>query len=360
MNVMRFGWTTSCTALATVMLVAMACVVPATAQEFYSFRIAPAEQDEPAAEQAADAGEFPVPAVPGDNLNPEIKKQLELLARQQAADQWSYLLVHLDALHRACELSDAQQQKLRIAAKGAVDRSITEWLEAVAQNDAVAQNAIQQAAVAQRARLQRELVAGQLQIGEQRMVVNGRVITTTVPGAGNDSTAIAKHKLWTSTMDEVLTDDQKQAWREFEVQQDRHRRQLEVDQLVLELDRQLLLSPDQRDKLRSWIDEVFGERLANVASGGGRAANLSNYAALMYRTLLASDLRDLLTEAQLDRWKNLAGESGGQANQQQQQQQRQPNILPALIENIGGGLFNIAPRPVVPPPVIIDAVEQEP
>ncbi|MEX0937937.1 MAG: hypothetical protein WDZ59_08740 [Pirellulales bacterium] len=328
-------------------------VVPVPNQDLI-FTGDPGEQadKEPPADQAADDGEFPAPAVPGDNLNPQIKQQLELLVRQQAADQWSFLMVHLDALDRACELSEAQQEKLRIAAKGAVDRSISEWLEAVSQNDAVAQNAIQQAAVGQRADLQGRLVAQQIQLGGvQRMVINGRVVTTTPPSGGNDPSGIAKHQLWTSTMDDVLSDEQKHAWREFEAQQDKRRRQLEVDQLVLELDRQLLLSPDQREKLRSWIDQVFGERLANVAAGGGRAANLSNYAALMYRTLLASDLKDLLTEAQLMRWQRLAGGNDGQANQQQQ---RQPNILPALIENIGGGLFNIAPRPEVPPPVFID------
>jgi hypothetical protein len=76
----------------------------------------------------ASAQDFPLPVSVLSNLQPELQASARAEAQQFANSLYQVLLLKLDEIERVCDPADGQMAKLKVAAKGAVDHALDDWL----------------------------------------------------------------------------------------------------------------------------------------------------------------------------------------------------------------------------------------
>lgn len=109
-----------------------------------------------------------MPAAVIANLQPEVQAAVRNQAQQYANATYQRLLLKLDELERVCELNDAQKTKLKVAAKGAVDHSLTKWLAANASRLSANAGGVVEVQVAEQQAMQNQIQARRDQLLAQK------------------------------------------------------------------------------------------------------------------------------------------------------------------------------------------------
>ncbi len=102
---MKFSSTTWTANVCRVALIAGACGVPARADDFV----------------------MPPGAVA--NLPQGVQQSIGAMAQQQANSMLNYMLLKLDEINRVCTLTGSQRIKLTVAAKGAIEYAVQDWID---------------------------------------------------------------------------------------------------------------------------------------------------------------------------------------------------------------------------------------
>lgn len=116
--------------------------------------------------------------------------------------------------------------------------------------------------------------------------------------------------LWKSTVKKNLTDQQLTAWQQWQAQRDADRQFAAVSLFIDRADEALLLSPEQKKKLFTVINDEFGESLSNkldyIQSGIPRSRHEKVSENLVRKQVLkinTSLVDTILSESQLKLWK---------------------------------------------------------
>lgn len=184
-----------------------------------------------------------------------------------------FMTLQIDDLKRACDLKPDQIVRLQVASKGAIEVSIEKWIQEIEDNGWMD-------------------MVGQMDpdVADQWLASVGENVS---------HKAAARHELWIKTIDSVLTEAQKEKRKAVAADRQAFRRKAAVDQAVAILEAELLLSSEQRQRLRVVIDEKLGKKLAKRGKAPGRA---NQYPAQLPAELIA----EILNDAQLARWQDLA------------------------------------------------------
>jgi hypothetical protein len=287
------------------------------------------------------ADRFPVPAIAADSLPDNVVAHIRTHAQINADDMFDFLLLTIDELDRVSRLSPQQQAKLRIAAKGAVERALAKWTETTV--EAAKQSKANAAALANQpvAVMQAHRMAGAnapiflvgREHGGQRggglvidqpangqLIVNGagaidfaqdRDIIQLNPGfiVHVDLTAIvqpldrkaaAREALWTAAEKSVLSPEQWRLRRFAEADREALPRNTPVEQVLAELDRQLLIDPAQRPQFSKVMRDLINTRLRLSSNGDVYAPSV---AASMLSSNPSAAMTKILSERQISYWK---------------------------------------------------------
>ena len=84
-------------------------------------------------------------------------------------------------------------------------------------------------------------------------------------GAGNPND-VEKNKVWKSAIKKVLTEEQAAKWNAWVKDREAFLQRVAVNGFIAKVDRKLLLSPEQREKLTAHVDSKHGKKLAKQAA----------------------------------------------------------------------------------------------
>jgi hypothetical protein len=248
---------------------------------------------------------------------------------------FDHLLLKIDELDRVCQLSASQQTRLRIAAKGAVDRAIVKWLDATSTN--TAQNAAAIAAQPSGQNIFPDAV-GRQEVGvflnaqpmdgaiflNEGVALNQLIIAEGQPAAQNvvirvlndgpqpvqapvvaqglDTTAVEHEPIWTSAEQKVLTPQQLQARQAAIAARNGLSRKTPAEQVLAELDRRLMLDASQREPFAKLMRPLIEARVKPAANG--RRPSIASTTTMLLRARPAPEMSKILSERQLNLWRS--------------------------------------------------------
>jgi hypothetical protein len=185
------------------------------------------------------------------------------------------LQVRLDELVFACELSEPQQKKLAVGIKGIAEKlTAKEPQAAAAANNRININAARNVVVEFAGE------AGVAIVRERRInVLNSPRMTF----------------LWNDLASKVLTEAQKEKLRLVRVSRAKHVRNTNVAVVVMAVDSELLLKPQQRQKLTKLLDLYVGGIFEKATLFDTKVAPTANF----IRKIPDQTLEKLLTKSQL-------------------------------------------------------------
>ena len=186
----------------------------------------------------------------------------------------------------ACDLSDPQRIRLRVAAKGAIEYALKErqariddFVHTISQNNDA--RAIQ-------------------------IAVSG--FFTSLSKAPYNA---AEHRIWTKTIESVLTTEQRTAYASYVEQRAENERQRIVASVADVLVRKFSLTADQGDRLGQLVDLALADRVRIRLTNPLR----SNIAVAIdwthLRSITAEQLQAVLTDALWKQWQALDARVGG-------------------------------------------------
>ena len=155
---------------------------------------------------------------------------------------------------QAVELSEAQNKKLKIAAKGAVGSYLQKQIEFMAQ----------------RAKTAGFEFDPDGEILANARAASARSLQARQPGVFK---AVENEKIWLSSIDRILTEEQRESLETWQQARKDYREKAAVDLFVARTDTVLLLSGEQREQLREAIKERYATALASKLEkqmAGGR------------------------------------------------------------------------------------------
>ncbi|MFT5466202.1 MAG: hypothetical protein ACI8UO_001300 [Verrucomicrobiales bacterium] len=206
-----------------------------------------------------------------------VEHPLKRASRIKREELGHFMLLQIDDLDRSCDLDEKQIERLKVASKGAIERSLEVWVQEIEDNGWID-------------------MVGQMEpeVADQWLASVGENLS--------QKTA-AKHELWLKTVESVLTDEQKAKRNRVSAEREAFRREAAVTQALAILENELFLNPDQRKRMRLLIDEKMGKKLAKKGKAPRKAG--------AYTTLLPTDLVcQILNEAQTARWKDMTKRNG--------------------------------------------------
>ena len=145
---------------------------------------------------------------------------------------------------QAVELSEAQNKKLKIAAKGAVGSYLQKQIEFMAQ----------------RAKTAGFEFDPDGEILANARAASARSLQARQPGVFK---AVENEKIWLSSIDRILTEEQRESLETWQQARKDYREKAAVDLFVARTDTVLLLSGEQREQLREAIKERYATALAS-------------------------------------------------------------------------------------------------
>lgn len=235
--------------------------------------------------QQANAQQVWINGNGGGNANDAMRKQfMDALEKNKLAAE-NRIASRIADIDRACQLSDEQKRKLQIASKGAVKSSMTKAKKQMMET------AKQMGINFDPDKPEEPKEAEEEGEDDEEGLVERRANFAIFPGmfGSQDANDIENEKLWKSALQKTLTKEQNDKLTQWQDQRKKYQRQVAVGNFVAKVDRELLLSPEQREKLTSAVDEKYGENLlknalannsqqlgrfvfaANVAVAGGEA-----------------------------------------------------------------------------------------
>ena len=193
---------------------------------------------------------------------------------RQCASLHRTLSEKLNDIDRVCTLTDGQRKKLKVAAKGAVEKLRERLTPSSTAN----------------------VSSYVVDIGDERALLWPVTVFST-PG-GRASLSAPVDPIWQATLDRVLTEEQTAAYQQAVVSRNEYRRQSSAQAAVANLDRHLFLSANQRRQLEKTVFDYLQQH-NNFEMPG-----ITNVA-----LVVAPVAENILSQAQLARWKQLC--SGG-------------------------------------------------
>ena len=196
------------------------------------------------------------------------EKVEEILATENEA-----VLLRLNAwvqdIDRICDLTEEQEQKLRVVVKGAAGK----------RNEA----------------RKKEVEEQVKRFTDRNQVVSFTIMSKSPRDVDNE-------KIWTSTLGKILDDEQEEKYNNWQQERKLFQKNALVSQFVAEIDQSLFLSTEQREKMTTVIAENFGNRLVSDANAGRlrvRRGQIRPIPEPKYLELV----EDFLSETQLSEWK---------------------------------------------------------
>ena len=253
------------------------------------------------------------------NMAQQMKDQLAE-QKKSAMRRMTFLINEMD---RNCDLSEAQTKKLSIAAKGAVSKMMSS-LETTQKKQMEAMGIEMGAMDVEMAEpdFDGEVEAGNnfeiagdgdtiIEVAGNAIggVMAANVIINGMPGMGGGSDKPENQKIWTKSVEKILTSDQRALQDAAEANRKANARQHAVGQFVAKTDRKLLLSVEQREKIFTLLDEHFGEPLVEQAIQNDHMGGMNFFVGMGFNggdadaPLDHQLLKDILDADQLEEWK---------------------------------------------------------
>lgn len=283
---------------------------------------------------------FIVVACLGLMVNQASAQQIAICGVGQMDNNWieslemekkSEINLHIDYINRVCELDDKQLSKLNIAAKMVVGRIIekakkqqqgmiepavpvpagvdgegglieieerpeeTGELPLEADEDAEVENAVQDldapaAAAAPAVQL----------IAPVQIAVNGPGMNQFTDEEFIYGKSLAYYPVWNQKVEKILTESQREALAKAEKERYLQTHQSVIDRSAIRLSNILFLNNEQVDQIRELCNKKLENHIKTEFSGMGQVYDFDG---MLYSTTTAKDVAEILTEAQLERWK---------------------------------------------------------
>lgn len=304
---------------------------------------------------------FPLADVIPDSVPAEVRKSIQGKAQQNADAMYGHLLLLIDEADRETNLSAAQKSRLTVAAKGAVQYVMDQWLaplstpvEAAANQPQAAGNAIvflnaQKPFIVQRGRVANQAVQQQQLLAHRRRIAvleaqirqwearikadankknaarnaaqlrrvqlqleNAHRASLNLQGLAQlgamgelDSDTAANHNIWRSTLEYTLTDRQQNQLTLLQQARRDDPTATRVEYIVAALDRQLLFDSGQRQRVTRMVAEFLETPRIGIMLA--RNPNLKNDAVAntVIKTFRTNEFDQILSPIQLSQWRKL-------------------------------------------------------
>ncbi|MEZ6095829.1 MAG: hypothetical protein R3C03_16630 [Pirellulaceae bacterium] len=222
-----------------------------------------------------------------------------------------------------CELDDKAISKLKVAAKGAVEKSMATFEKDV-------KNMIDQWGVLNQGFLNNvqavddfdesndgentgepdredseeddDIDASEVFNVNQKAIIESYIQSAIQNVEFNFSSKLPeRQKIWTTTLDSILTEEQKQKLTDAQAVRDEKNQQAVVAAFIARADMELKLNDDQREKVIAYVGKKYGKIILQVETDPrrnmfGRMSNQNNPG-------IDQELTDILTESQQKVWK---------------------------------------------------------
>jgi hypothetical protein len=222
------------------------------------------------------------PAADKDELNKQYKARLTTMIGREVGVRQRYMSMTIGSMQQVCELSDAQQKKLELAAKGAVEKSLTKFQQQW------------RAVYIQQQKLQAQRQAG-VRAAFPRIGA--------APQAGGQMAA--KEKIWTTTLKQTLTADQRKAWEQEVTKNAAFQRKVMIDLSLSMIGIQVHLVSEQREALAPLIEKQL---VGDVSQGNFNVYTKVTREILPKLSQLPEEqIAKILNESQLSAWKEYVG-----------------------------------------------------
>lgn len=196
------------------------------------------------------------------------------------------MAVVIGDVRRVVGLPKERQRLLEIAAKGAVDRTLEGWRSAQENN------------------VRQQVTGLASAVVEQRLASLGAV------RVGHESPD--KNGLWSASIDQVLTSEERARWGNAETERYAYRVQALAQMLVAELDRQIGLTLTQCEKLEPLAAKALEDYLPDMANYMDRNSGIDfRMLMLMLSGVPAEESQAVLTPDQYGKWQQLTADFRG-------------------------------------------------
>ena len=183
------------------------------------------------------------------SLYERFSRQLD--EERQAAQK--RIQLQLEDVDNACQLTDSQRKKLSIASKGAVKSYMTRAVKQVKES-------------AQREGFDFEPGNPPKEVEDDAKAGNvaqaQNVFFLNALGGATKNTTIEQEKIWKNSLQKILSPEQAKKLGSWTMRRKKLTEKAAVDKFVARVDEALLLSPNQREKLTSWVGKNHGTKLA--------------------------------------------------------------------------------------------------
>ncbi|MEM6915835.1 MAG: hypothetical protein AAF491_04640 [Verrucomicrobiota bacterium] len=237
--------------------------------------LAESEEDQRAPDESAGKDEDPEP------LSAQISQHILKLAEGERDKRLKFMAVVIDDVARLCQLEPGQQKQLKLAAKGAAERSMKDWHT-------------------QAERYFRTRLDGADRDTTKEMLEG----MGSVNFGGNRSEEEGESlDLWKDTLKTVLSDDQIRRYEEVLEQRQLDRIEAFTLMSVTTLDSHLRFTPKQKAQIEDLVHEATTEYLDDVQRYWGDYFERGMLMSLANASE-ENELRAILTEEQYDRLKD--------------------------------------------------------
>lgn len=209
---------------------------------------------------------------PTEEELPEDTTPLQRAVGLKRAEMQRLMDMQLAEIDRVCSLTSEQSVRLRLAAKGSVEKCVDAWTNEIHEN-------------------------GWLNMAGQ---VDEQIVDQWLASMAGEHVAdeVLRQPLWIDARNTVLNESQMQKFNKALAERIALRRKAVVDQAVVTLEMELLLSPEQCTLMRKVVDAEMGERLGVHGRGPKSAPEFTKH-------LSRDKVKAVLTEAQFLRWEDL-------------------------------------------------------
>ena len=193
----------------------------------------------------------------GDGNELETYKQLKGVYESQLSAAKNRINAQLNDINEACDLSDAQLERLKVACKGAVNshaKDVQKRLETVAKTNGIDFKLA-------------EPPEEETDDDNERNLFGGgggmRVVDFDNGGNRQSKRLVESEPIWKNSIKNSLNEEQQEKLKTWQAERKKRIRKAAVDHLIAKADLKLFLTPQQHEKLTAFIDKEYGKELAS-------------------------------------------------------------------------------------------------
>lgn len=256
----------------------------------------------------AEKKDAEMPLLGGDlNEQERVEHSINLALVESGQDRTEKTQRQMDLIigdvARVTGLPPERVRLLRIAAKGAVDRALEPWRKA------------------QESRVREQTIGATLETVKDRLMSVGEVhVGGTAP---QDTT------LWTEPLRRILTPSELESWNKAQSDRNAYRAAALSDLLVSEMERKLMLTPEQTQKLEPLLRQAFIDYLPDMGNYIDRNSGMDfRLLALVFNGVPETLRNEILTPQQQTLLMETTADFGGWWQSIQQNHQRRVGANP--------------------------------